>query len=114
MKSALTPVGLAVAFVIAMRIAVRGLVPQVVAGVLATAILVALVAATFRLLVVMGPCATDETGQPRPLVRRHGFWVMALGSAVALPTLGAFGLVDPWETHFAEVAREMIERRDFV
>ena len=31
-----------------------------------------------------------------------------------LPYLGAVGLWDPWETHYGEVAREMIQRRDWV
>lgn len=107
-------VALAVAFILAMRVAVKSAVPQLVAGTVASAILILLAAASFRLLVVLGPCATDERGQRRDLLRRHGFWVIALGTCLALPTLGAFGLVDPWETHYAEVAREMIERRDFV
>lgn len=112
--SAATVLVFATALVAALRAAVRGSIPQIGAGLVATVLLIALVAATFRLLVVLGPCATDERGLPRPLHRRHGFWVVALGCALALPTLGAFGLVDPWETHYAEVAREMIERRDFV
>jgi 4-amino-4-deoxy-L-arabinose transferase-like glycosyltransferase len=35
--------------------------------------------------------------------------VLALGLALYLPRLGAAGLWDPWETHYAEVAREMVE-----
>ncbi len=31
-----------------------------------------------------------------------------------LPYLGAVGLWDPWETHYGEVAREMIQRNDWV
>lgn len=37
-----------------------------------------------------------------------------LASAVFLPFLGAVGLWDPWETHYGEVAREMIQRNDYV
>lgn len=41
--------------------------------------------------------------------------VMAVFSSLLfLPYLGAVGLWDPWETHYGEVAREMIQRRDFV
>lgn len=112
--SILTTLCFVAAFVTSLRAAVHGSVPQIVAGIIVTVLLIALVASTFRLLVVLGPLATDERGLPRPLHRRHGFWVVAIGCALALPTLGAFGLVDPWETHYAEVAREMIERRDFV
>ena len=31
-----------------------------------------------------------------------------------IPYLGAVGLWDPWETHYGEVAREMIQRNDYV
>lgn len=40
--------------------------------------------------------------------------VTALGLLVFLPWLGAVGFWDPWEPHYGEVARAMIERRDFV
>lgn len=105
---------LALAFVVSLRLAVRGPLPQLAIGLVATAALVALVGATFELLVALGPLRTDERGEARALLRRHGFWVIVLAAGVALPTLGSFGLVDPWETHYAEVAREMIERRDLV
>jgi len=38
----------------------------------------------------------------------------ALAAALYLPWLGSAGLWDPWEPHYAEVAREMVERADFV
>jgi 4-amino-4-deoxy-L-arabinose transferase-like glycosyltransferase len=37
-----------------------------------------------------------------------------MGAVVLLPYLGAVGLWDPWETHYGEVAREMIQRNDYV
>ncbi len=40
--------------------------------------------------------------------------VFALAALVFMPRLGSVGLWDPWETHYAEVAREMLVRRDFV
>src|SRR5579863_1808402 len=41
--------------------------------------------------------------------------VAALLCAVLfIPYLGAVGLWDPWETHYSEVAREMIQRNDYV
>ena len=36
----------------------------------------------------------------------------ALAAALYLPGLGSAGLWDPWEPHYAEVAREMVERAD--
>jgi 4-amino-4-deoxy-L-arabinose transferase-like glycosyltransferase len=42
-------------------------------------------------------------------------WAAALVAAlVFLPFLGAVGLWDPWETQYAEAAREMISRGDFI
>ena len=40
--------------------------------------------------------------------------VLLLGALVFLPRLGSMGLWDPWETHYGEVAREMLVRQDFV
>ncbi len=36
-----------------------------------------------------------------------------LGGVLFLPYLGAVGLWDPWETHYGEVARQMIQRNDY-
>jgi len=41
-------------------------------------------------------------------------FVLALGASLLLPFLGAVGLYDPWESHYAEVAREMVARDDYV
>ncbi len=102
------------AFVLVLRLAVNGVLPKMAVALLAPASFVAFVAASFHVLVVLGPFARDERGEERPLHRRHGFWLVTLAAVLGLPMLGAFGLVDPWETHYAEVAREMIERRDFI
>ncbi len=48
-----------------------------------------------------------------PATVAFGF-VVAVGAAMLLPLLGAVGFYDPWETHYAEVAREMVARDDFV
>jgi 4-amino-4-deoxy-L-arabinose transferase-like glycosyltransferase len=37
-----------------------------------------------------------------------------LAAALFLPGLGSVGLWDPWEPHYAQVSREMIERSDWV
>lgn len=106
--------GAAFLVLVILRMAVRAALPPWAVAVLAPLSVIGWVAATFRLLVVLGIIANDESGRPRPLLRRHGFWLIVIATLTALPTLGAFSLVDPWETHYAEVAREMIERRDFV
>ena len=40
--------------------------------------------------------------------------VVAFAALVFLPWLGAVGFWDPWEPHYAEVARQMIVRDDYV
>jgi 4-amino-4-deoxy-L-arabinose transferase-like glycosyltransferase len=106
--------GASALLLLVLRLAVSAVLPTWCVALLAPAAALVLVISVFRAGVALGPLAADENGETRPLRRRHGFWVVALGIVTALPMLGAFSLVDPWETHYAEVAREMIERRDFV
>jgi 4-amino-4-deoxy-L-arabinose transferase-like glycosyltransferase len=49
-----------------------------------------------------------------PAELRASLVAVLLASAVLLPYLGAVGLWDPWEVHYGEVAREMIQRNDYV
>jgi 4-amino-4-deoxy-L-arabinose transferase-like glycosyltransferase len=80
-------VALVLVFIVAMRLAVSGVIPTWAAIILVTAPAIAL------------------------------FWrdrLLLVGTLIGLPCLGASGLTDPWETHYAEVAREMIVRRDFI
>src|SRR5690242_159891 len=91
----------ALAALVVLRVAVAGTLPSWAIAVLAPAAALMLVAAVFRAGVVLGPLALDERGSERSLFCRHGFWVVALAIASALPMLGAFSLVDPWETHYA-------------
>jgi 4-amino-4-deoxy-L-arabinose transferase-like glycosyltransferase len=62
----------------------------------------------------MGPWATDELGNRRPLWRRHGFGIIAIATILYLPLLGSFSLIDPWESRYGEVARDMIARGDWI
>ena len=41
-------------------------------------------------------------------------FVISLGAAILLPNLGNMGLFDCWETHYGEVAREMVVRNDYL
>ncbi|MCC7380348.1 MAG: glycosyltransferase family 39 protein [Deltaproteobacteria bacterium] len=50
----------------------------------------------------------------RSIARHPDAAVLAFGALMVLPFLGSVGLFDPWETHYAEVARAMIARNDFV
>ncbi|MBT9559680.1 MAG: hypothetical protein IV100_26860, partial [Myxococcales bacterium] len=56
---------------------------------------------------------------PRAPRRRLPEWlvrVLVVGFACGLylPNIGSFGLWDPWETHYGEVTRYMIETGDWV
>ncbi len=50
----------------------------------------------------------------RPLLQRHGFWLIVFCCVLYLPALGAHGLVDPWETHYGEVSRDILARDDWI
>ncbi len=50
----------------------------------------------------------------RPLLSRHGFWLIVFCCVLFFPTLGAHSLVDPWETHYGEVSREILSRDDWI
>ena len=46
---------------------------------------------------------------------RLATWVvLVMAGLMFLPRLGSLGLWDPWETHYGEVAREMIMRDDYL
>ncbi len=73
-----------------------------------------LVAAVFNVGKILGPWKLDELGLERPLLHRHGFWVLAIGALLYFPAMGLQSLWDPWETHYGEVAREILARDDWV
>jgi 4-amino-4-deoxy-L-arabinose transferase-like glycosyltransferase len=49
-----------------------------------------------------------------PALQRPGLLVMIAICAIYLPLLGTTSLWDPWETHYAEVAREILARNDWI
>jgi 4-amino-4-deoxy-L-arabinose transferase-like glycosyltransferase len=69
--------------------------------------MVAVVVSAWKLLATTR--LVDDRGG---LLHRHGLWLVVLLTFIELPQLGSFGLIDPWETHYAEVAREMLARAD--
>ncbi|HET9957909.1 MAG TPA: glycosyltransferase family 39 protein [Polyangiaceae bacterium] len=98
-------------FVGALRVAVAGVLPwpQWSSGVLVTAAALALLAALARVPVTLG------LAKPTRLYTQYGPWsLLALGVLLYVPWLGSFSLLDPWETHYGEVAREMLARDDWL
>jgi 4-amino-4-deoxy-L-arabinose transferase-like glycosyltransferase len=67
-------------------------------------------------LAAISPAVTSALARWRawPEERRGVLLVVAAASLVFLPWLGAVGFWDPWEGHYAEVARQMLVREDFV
>jgi 4-amino-4-deoxy-L-arabinose transferase-like glycosyltransferase len=49
----------------------------------------------------------------KPATLAFTFTIM-VAAAITLPFLGSIGFFDPWETHYAEVARQMAERDDYL
>lgn len=104
------------ALFLSLRLAVAGVLPFPIAAaaLLVTGTFVWLVTAVFRTGQELGVWRTDESGAERGLLRRHGFWLVTLTTLLYLPLLGSYSLSDPWETHYGEVAREMIARDDWI
>ncbi|HZU84558.1 MAG TPA: glycosyltransferase family 39 protein [Polyangiaceae bacterium] len=108
-------VATSVLFVLALGFATAGRgLPQPVWGALVAVTFVAAVVALYELGRALGAWAVDETGAERRLVARHGFWVVAVAAALYFPFMGTYALWDPWETHYGEVAREMLARDDWI
>ncbi|HEY6722824.1 MAG TPA: glycosyltransferase family 39 protein [Polyangiaceae bacterium] len=98
-------------FVIALRAAVSGVLPapRLTAALLMPAAFLASAVASFRLGRELGWVSGE-----RSLFQRYGFWLMLFHAIVYWPLCGSFSLIDPWETHYGEVAREMLARDDWI
>ena len=101
-------------FALTLSGAASGLLRAWIWGALVTLAFLGLVLSVFQLGVKLGPWATDEQGLPRPIWERHGFWVIVAASVLLLPCMGSYSLWDPWETHYGEVAREILARDDWI
>lgn len=102
------------AFCGSIAVAQASLGPWWLGSVTVTGTFLGLVAAVFKLGQRLGPWQVDELGLDRPLLERHGFWVLAIGALLYFPAMGLQSLWDPWETHYGEVAREILARDDWV
>jgi 4-amino-4-deoxy-L-arabinose transferase-like glycosyltransferase len=87
--------------------------PVLAASVLVPAAFLTTVVGAYEILAAFGVWS-QEGEAPRPLLRRHGFWLIVIATLLYLPLLGSHSLSDPWETHYGEVAREMLARNDWI
>jgi 4-amino-4-deoxy-L-arabinose transferase-like glycosyltransferase len=96
-------------WVLALRLAVAGSLPghRWLAPLLVTLTSVCGVVAVARLASMWSP--SDSA-----LARRPGLWLVLLGVGLYVPLLGSYSLLDPWEPHYGEVAREMLARDDWI
>jgi 4-amino-4-deoxy-L-arabinose transferase-like glycosyltransferase len=94
------------------------LISLAVAGVVGPALMAVLVPAHFLVLVVgiykIAEALGVYAGEPLPLHKRHGFWLVVITTVILLPMLGSHSLSDPWETHYGEVSREILARNDWI
>ncbi len=99
----------ALVWVIALRLAVSGMLPghRWLAPLLVTLTSLAGVVTLSRL-------ASIWSSGDSKLSDRLGLWLMLLGVGLYVPLLGSYSLLDPWETHYGEVAREMLARDDWI
>jgi 4-amino-4-deoxy-L-arabinose transferase-like glycosyltransferase len=88
--------------------------PVLAAGVLVPASFLVTVVGVYQIADSFGVWAAAEGSVPRPLHRRHGFWLVVLTTLLYLPLLGSHSLSDPWETHYGEVSREILSRNDWI
>ncbi len=114
------PLGLVVvagvSFGAALALGQANYLPQLVTGVAVFASYVGLLTSVFHTGKALGvfDAQNDAYDTERPITRRYGFWLLVLAGALYFPTLGMFSLSDPWETHYGEVAREILARDDWI
>lgn len=97
-------------FIWTTRAAVAGNLPggSALAGVLLPLLLGFAIVALYGVVHALGVFP-----QGTRLHQHPSLWLLLVTVLVYLPRLGAFSLIDPWETHYGEVAREILARDEW-
>jgi 4-amino-4-deoxy-L-arabinose transferase-like glycosyltransferase len=98
----------------AITAAVAGYLSILASAVLVPAAFLGVVVGGFQAADALGITSVEADGTRLPLHRRHGFWLVAITTLLYVPMLGSHALSDPWETHYGEVAREILARNDWI
>jgi 4-amino-4-deoxy-L-arabinose transferase-like glycosyltransferase len=106
--------GSAIGLVAVVSAAVAGRLSVATSALLVPATFLGVVAGGFQVVDAMGAVPAEPDGARLPLHRRHGFWLVLVTTLLYLPMLGSHSLSDPWETHYGEVAREILARNDWI
>jgi len=95
-------------------LAVGGALTRWSAGLLITVAFMTTVVGVYRLGERIGVFDPEDGSETRPMLHRHGFWLVTAVTLLYLPMLGSHSLSDPWETHYGEVSREIVSRDDWI
>lgn len=98
-----------IGWILGLRVAVSGTLPFPRASSSALMTL-----ATLACVVTAARVAQACSGSGFKLRERTGLWLIALGVLLYVPMSGCYSLLDPWETHYGEVSREMLARNDWI
>jgi 4-amino-4-deoxy-L-arabinose transferase-like glycosyltransferase len=98
-------------FVIATRSIVRGSLPG---GAMTAAFLLPSLLALGAIQLYRVADAVRADVNATSVFRHPSLWLVLVTLAIYTPSLGSFSLIDPWETHYGEVAREILARDDWM
>jgi 4-amino-4-deoxy-L-arabinose transferase-like glycosyltransferase len=100
------------AFILTVRAIVAGTLPF---GPVAAAILIPLLLGGSIFLLYRTVSALGVFGpNPEETLKHPSLLLLLVTVALYTPLLGSYSLIDPWETHYGEVAREILTRDDWI
>jgi 4-amino-4-deoxy-L-arabinose transferase-like glycosyltransferase len=87
--------------------------PQLAWGIVVTLAFVLETLTLFRLGGELGVWRVGEQADRAPW-KHHGFWLIVMAAVLYFPCMGTYSLWDPWESHYGEVSREILQRDDWI